>query len=100
MVALRLRQQVAVLADQRLAVPGEIRAGLARPRRGVDIRRQAARRLAEDTARDRLLMSVTEGKCYATSEMETLLTEAGFRDFAFAVYTWDADFRARVMAGG
>lgn len=31
-----------------------------------------------------LLMSVTEGKCYATSEMETLLAEAGFRDFAFA----------------
>lgn len=30
-----------------------------------------------------LLMSVTEGKCYATSEMETLLTEAGFRDFTF-----------------
>ena len=31
-----------------------------------------------------LLMSVTEGKCYATSEMETLLTEVGFRDFTFA----------------
>lgn len=31
-----------------------------------------------------LLMSVTEGKCYATSEMETLLTAAGFRDFTFA----------------
>lgn len=31
-----------------------------------------------------ILMSVTEGKCYATSEMETLLTEAGFRDFTFA----------------
>jgi hypothetical protein len=28
-------------------------------------------------------MSVTEGKCYATSEMETLLAEAGFRDFTF-----------------
>jgi predicted O-methyltransferase YrrM len=31
-----------------------------------------------------LLMSVTEGKCYATSELETLLAAAGFRDFAFA----------------
>ena len=31
-----------------------------------------------------LLMSVTEGKCYATSEMETLLTAAGFHDFTFA----------------
>ena len=31
-----------------------------------------------------ILMSVTEGKCYATSELETLLTDAGFRDFAFA----------------
>jgi hypothetical protein len=30
-----------------------------------------------------LLMSVTEGKCYSTSEMETLLAAAGFRDFAF-----------------
>lgn len=27
-----------------------------------------------------LLMSVTEGKCYSTLEMETLLTAAGFRD--------------------
>jgi predicted O-methyltransferase YrrM len=31
-----------------------------------------------------ILMSVTEGKCYATSEMEALLTEAGFRTFSFA----------------
>lgn len=31
-----------------------------------------------------LLMSVTEGKCYATSEMEALLAEAGFRDCTFA----------------
>jgi predicted O-methyltransferase YrrM len=31
-----------------------------------------------------LLMSVTEGKCYATSEMETLLTEAGFHKFSLA----------------
>ena len=31
-----------------------------------------------------LLMSVTEGKCYATSEMEVLLAEAGFRDVTFA----------------
>ena len=30
-----------------------------------------------------LLMSVTEGKCYSTAEMEALLTEAGFRDFTF-----------------
>ncbi|MSU50117.1 MAG: methyltransferase domain-containing protein [Opitutus sp.] len=28
-----------------------------------------------------LLMSVTEGKCYSVAEMETLLAEAGFRDF-------------------
>lgn len=31
-----------------------------------------------------LLMSVTEGKCYSTAEMETLLGEAGFRAFHFA----------------
>ena len=31
-----------------------------------------------------LLMSVTEGRCYSTREMETLLGEAGFRDFHFA----------------
>ena len=31
-----------------------------------------------------LLMSVTEGKCYSVSEMETLLAEAGFRSFHFA----------------
>ena len=31
-----------------------------------------------------LLMSVTEGRCYATSEMETLLTEAGFQAITFA----------------
>jgi SAM-dependent methyltransferase len=30
-----------------------------------------------------LLMSVTEGKCYSTAEMETLLGQAGFRDFRF-----------------
>ncbi len=36
-----------------------------------------------------ILMSVTEGKCYATSEMETLLTEAGFRTFTFAETTAD-----------
>ena len=30
-----------------------------------------------------LLMSVTEGKCYSTSEMEALLSEAGFREFHF-----------------
>ena len=36
-----------------------------------------------------LLMSVTEGRCYATSEMETLLAEAGFRDFTFAETTVD-----------
>ncbi|HUR57779.1 MAG TPA: methyltransferase [Opitutaceae bacterium] len=30
-----------------------------------------------------LLMSVTEGRCYSTSEMETLLGESGFRDFTF-----------------
>lgn len=30
-----------------------------------------------------LLMSVTEGKCYSIAEMETLLGEAGFRDFRF-----------------
>ena len=31
-----------------------------------------------------LLVSVTEGRCYSTREMETLLGEAGFRDFHFA----------------
>ena len=31
-----------------------------------------------------LLMSVTEGRCYATSEMETLLTAAGFQAITFA----------------
>ena len=30
-----------------------------------------------------LLMSVTEGKCYSTSEMEGLLTETGFGNFHF-----------------
>lgn len=30
-----------------------------------------------------LLMSVTEGKCYSTAEMEMLLGEAGFVDFRF-----------------
>jgi SAM-dependent methyltransferase len=30
-----------------------------------------------------LLMNVTEGKCYSTSEMETLLQEAGFRDVRY-----------------
>jgi len=30
-----------------------------------------------------LLMSVTEGKCYSISEMETLLTEAGFAEIAY-----------------
>ena len=31
-----------------------------------------------------LLMSITEGKCYSTGELNTLLGEAGFRDFTFA----------------
>ncbi len=30
-----------------------------------------------------LLMAITEGKCYAVSEMETLLTEAGFRSIRY-----------------
>ena len=30
-----------------------------------------------------LLMSVTEGKCYSVAEMETLLGEAGFREFRY-----------------
>jgi predicted O-methyltransferase YrrM len=30
-----------------------------------------------------LLMSVTEGKCYSIAEMESLLVDAGFRDFRF-----------------
>ncbi|MFO1447434.1 MAG: methyltransferase [Opitutaceae bacterium] len=30
-----------------------------------------------------LLMSVTEGKCYSLGEMDTLLTEAGFRDMTY-----------------
>lgn len=30
-----------------------------------------------------LLMSVTEGKCYSITEMETLLAAAGFRDFRY-----------------
>ncbi|MEY2878224.1 MAG: hypothetical protein RLZZ15_604 [Verrucomicrobiota bacterium] len=36
-----------------------------------------------------LLMSVTEGKCYSTAEMETLLGEAGFGEFTFAETTAD-----------
>lgn len=36
-----------------------------------------------------LLMSVTEGKCYATSEMETLLKEAGFHTIIHAETTAD-----------
>ena len=36
-----------------------------------------------------LLMNVTEGKCYAISEMESLLTDAGFRAFTFAETTVD-----------
>ena len=36
-----------------------------------------------------LLMSVTEGKCYSTAEMESLLTAAGFHDFHFALTAAD-----------
>ena len=31
-----------------------------------------------------LLMHATQGKCYATSEYESLLTEAGFEAFTYA----------------
>ena len=36
-----------------------------------------------------LLMSVTEGKCYSVGEMETLLSEAGFRDVHYEPTTAD-----------
>lgn len=36
-----------------------------------------------------LLMNVTEGKCYSTGEMETLLTEAGFTDMRHTPTTAD-----------
>ena len=36
-----------------------------------------------------LLMSVTEGKCYSTREMEGFLTEAGFRNFHFELTAAD-----------
>ena len=39
-----------------------------------------------------LLMSVTEGKCYSTAEMEALLAEAGFRDFHCAPTVADRSF--------
>ena len=39
-----------------------------------------------------LLMSVTEGKCYSTAEMETLLAEAGFRDFHYEPTVADRSF--------
>jgi SAM-dependent methyltransferase len=39
-----------------------------------------------------LLMSVTEGKCYSTAEMETLLGEAGFRDFHYEPTVADRSF--------
>jgi hypothetical protein len=39
-----------------------------------------------------LLMSVTEGKCYSTAEMETLLTEAGFREFHYEPTVADRSF--------
>ena len=42
--ALRLGEQHAVLPDHRLAVPGEVGGRLALARRGVDVRREAARR--------------------------------------------------------
>jgi hypothetical protein len=47
-----------------------------------------------------LLMSVTEGKCYSVGEMETLLGEAGFRDFHFEPTVADRSFlQARKPAG-
>jgi SAM-dependent methyltransferase len=39
-----------------------------------------------------LLMSVTEGKCYSTAEMEALLGEAGFRDFHYEATVADRSF--------
>lgn len=39
-----------------------------------------------------LLMSVTEGKCYSTAEMESLLGAAGFRDFHFETTVADRSF--------
>jgi SAM-dependent methyltransferase len=39
-----------------------------------------------------LLMSVTEGKCYSTAEMETLLDETGFREFHFEPTVADRSF--------
>ena len=45
-----------------------------------------------------LLMGVTEGKCYATSELETLLTAAGFGDFSFAETAVDRSLLTAVKA--
>ena len=39
-----------------------------------------------------LLMSVTEGKCYSTAEMEALLTETGFTHFHFEPTVADRSF--------
>ena len=39
-----------------------------------------------------LLMNVTEGKCYSTAEMETLLDETGFREFHFEDTVADRSF--------
>jgi SAM-dependent methyltransferase len=41
-----------------------------------------------------LLMSVTEGKCYSTREMETLLSEAGFSDYHYEPTVADRSFIA------
>jgi hypothetical protein len=46
-----------------------------------------------------LLMSVTEGKCYATSELEALLTGIGFRDFTFAETAADRSLFTAVKPG-
>ncbi len=39
-----------------------------------------------------LLMSITEGKCYSTAEMRTLLTETGFTAFEFTPTAADRSF--------
>jgi SAM-dependent methyltransferase len=46
-----------------------------------------------------LLMSVTEGKCYSTAEMETLLDEAGFCDCHYEPTVADRSFMSAQKRG-
>lgn len=46
-----------------------------------------------------LLMAITEGKCYATSEMETLLTAAGFGNVTYAPTVADRSMMTATKPG-